>query len=76
MKLPQVSGPRLLRALERLGFYVKRQTGGHAIVVHREDSSRRAVIPLHGNKPIRPGTFRSILDGLQLSVETIKSKLS
>ena len=76
MPFLQVSGPRLIRVLEGLGFYVKRQTGGHAIVVHRDDPSRRGVIPMHGSKPIRPGTLRSILNGLQLSVETIKTKLS
>ena len=34
MKLPQVSGPRLIRELQARGFYVKRQTGGHAIPFH------------------------------------------
>lgn len=72
MQLPQVSGLRRIRALEGLGFYVKRQTGGHAIVVHREDPNRRAITPMHADEPIRPGTLRSILSGLQLSVETIK----
>jgi len=76
MQLPQVSGPRLIRALESLGFFIKRQTGGHAVIVHEEDPTRRAIIPVHGSKSIRPGTLRSILSGLQLSVETIKSKLS
>ncbi|MBI4384539.1 MAG: type II toxin-antitoxin system HicA family toxin [Nitrospinae bacterium] len=69
MKLPQISGPRLIRILEGWGFYVKRLTGGHAIMVHRDDPSRRAVIPVHGSKPIRPGTLRAILDGLQLSIQ-------
>jgi predicted RNA binding protein YcfA (HicA-like mRNA interferase family) len=76
MAVPQVSGARLIRALEGLGFYVKRQTGGHAIVVHRSDPTRRAVIPVHGNKVVRPGTLRAILDGLRLTVEEIKTKLT
>lgn len=72
---PQVSGQRLIRALEGMGFTVKRQTGGHAVLVHREDPSRRAIIPVHGSKPIRPGTLRSILSGLGLTVEEIRSRL-
>jgi predicted RNA binding protein YcfA (HicA-like mRNA interferase family) len=76
MALPQVSGARLIRALEGLGFYVKRQTGGHAIVVHRQDPRRRAVVPVHGGKAIKPGTLRAILDGLQLSVDDITTKLT
>lgn len=46
MKLPQVSGPRLIRDSQALGFYVKRQTGGHAVVVHQTDPKRRAIIPV------------------------------
>ncbi len=72
MKLPQVSGPRLIRDLKALGFHVKRQTGGHAVVVHQADPKRRAIIPVHGSKPIRPGTLRSILSGLQLTVDDLK----
>ena len=74
-RIPQVSGPRLIRALENLGFYVKRQSGGHAIVVHQIDSSRRAVVPIPGNKTVRLGTLRSILDGLQISIDELKSKV-
>ena len=72
MKLPQVSGPRLIRELQARGFYVKRQTGGHAVVVHQTDPRRRAVIPIHGSKPIRPGTLRSILSGLQLTADDLE----
>ena len=72
MSFPQISGPRLIRQFERLGFFIKRQTGGHAILVHREDASRRAVVPIHGNKPIRPGTLRSILEGARLTIDDIR----
>jgi len=72
MRLPQVSGTRLIRSLQLKGFFVKRQSGGHAIVVHRDDPKRRAVVPVHGSKPIRPGTLKSILSGLQLTVDDLK----
>lgn len=74
-RLPQVTGARLIRVLEGAGFSVKRQTGSHAIVVLRKDLSRRAIIPVHGSRSIRPGTLRSILAGLGLTVEELQQML-
>ena len=42
-------------------------------MVHKKDPLRRAVIPVHGSKPVRPGTLRSILKGAKLSVEEIRN---
>ncbi|MDP2941391.1 MAG: type II toxin-antitoxin system HicA family toxin [Candidatus Omnitrophota bacterium] len=59
--LPQLSGQRVVRALERAGFIVRRQKGSHVVLTHSQDLSRRAVIPLHGSKSVKPGTLRAIL---------------
>jgi len=72
-ELPQVSGERLVRALEKAGFFVKGKKGSHVVMVHEKDPLRRAVIPVHGSKPVRPGTFRAILKGTKLSVEEIRN---
>jgi predicted RNA binding protein YcfA (HicA-like mRNA interferase family) len=37
--------------------------------------SRRAVIPVHGSKSIKPGTLRAILKGCGISVEEFKDLL-
>lgn len=42
---------------------------------HATDVSRRAVVPLHGSQPIKPGTLRAILKGAGLSVEELKTLL-
>ena len=68
-KLPQVSGKEAIRALEKCGFFIKRQSGSHVIMRHRTDFSRRCIVPLHGSKSIKPGTLHSILKGTNLSVE-------
>ncbi len=73
--LPQVSGSRLVNALEKAGFVVLRQKGSHVLVRHRNDFSRRATIPVHGSKPIKPGTLRAILRGVQMDVEELKQLL-
>ena len=43
-KLPQVSGKNCLKALNKVGFFVKRQKGSH-IIVCRNDPFAEVVIP-------------------------------
>ena len=66
-KLPRgLSGKDVIRALERAGFYYKRQKGSH-IVLRRDSPFAQVVVPDH--KSIDTGTLASILDGAGLSVE-------
>ena len=66
-KLPRsLSGKEVVKALERAGFYVKRQKGSH-IVLRRDNPFAQVVVPDH--KSIDTGTLASILDGADLSVE-------
>jgi predicted RNA binding protein YcfA (HicA-like mRNA interferase family) len=74
-QLPQVPGQRLIRALQRAGFIVLRQAGGHAILRHVSDLSRRAIVPVHGSYPIKPGTLRAILKGANLTPEDLRELL-
>jgi predicted RNA binding protein YcfA (HicA-like mRNA interferase family) len=58
----------MLRALERAGFFVARTRGSHRIMAHRDDSSRYAIVPVHGNKDLKPGTLRNILKQAGLTI--------
>jgi predicted RNA binding protein YcfA (HicA-like mRNA interferase family) len=68
-RLPRVSGKEIIRALEKADLFIKRQKGSHVIMRHRTDLNRRCIIPLHGSKTIKPGTFLSILRGAGISIE-------
>jgi predicted RNA binding protein YcfA (HicA-like mRNA interferase family) len=72
---PQVSGQRVVRAFEKAGFVVRRQKGSHVILTHSNDLTRRAVVPLHGSKAVKPGTLRAILKGANISIEEFKELL-
>lgn len=74
-QLPQVTGERLVRALLKLGFVEARRTGGHAIVRHASDPTRRASIPMHGSKAVRPGTLRAILKGAGVTIDELNRAL-
>ena len=73
--LPQVSGQRVVRALEKGGFIVRRQRGSHVVLTHSHDLTRRVIVPLHGSKPVKPGTIRAILKGAGISFEEFKKLL-
>ena len=47
-KLPVISGRECIKALEKTGFYFKRQEGSH-IVMRRDDPFGQVVVPDHRN---------------------------
>ena len=67
-RLPQISGQQLVRALERLGFTVRRQHGSH-IILRRDDPFAQTVVPNH--RQIDRGTLRAILRQTGISVEDL-----
>ncbi len=71
-KLPQVSGPELVRALEKLGFSVRRQHGSH-IILRRDDPYAQTVVPSH--RQIDRGTLRAILRQTGITPEDLTSLL-
>ena len=60
-RLPSVSAPQVIRALEKAGFEVVRSAGSHRRLVHRTDSKRQTTVALHKGKDIPRGTLESIL---------------
>lgn len=67
-KLPTVSAREALRAIERDGWSLDRQSGSHAILQHPSKPGI-VVIPLHTRRPLKRGTLRGILSQAGLSVD-------
>jgi predicted RNA binding protein YcfA (HicA-like mRNA interferase family) len=65
-KLPRISGRECVKALDRAGFYFKRQTGSH-IILRRDDPFAQVVVPDH--KELDRGTLRAIIRHAGLSVD-------
>ena len=59
--LPSVSAARLIRALQRAGFFVHHATGGHYVLKHPDRPAVRVVVPCHGSANVKGGILRSIL---------------
>ncbi len=64
--LPQISGRECLKALNKVGFYLKRQEGSH-MVLRRDDPFSQLVVPDH--RELDRGTLRAIIRQAGLSVD-------
>jgi predicted RNA binding protein YcfA (HicA-like mRNA interferase family) len=68
-----VSGDRLVRALERLGYSVIRQKGSHVRMRHEGPPVHVITVPLHN--PLKTGTLHAILSEVaqmrSIDIETI-----
>jgi predicted RNA binding protein YcfA (HicA-like mRNA interferase family) len=71
-KLPSISGKECIKALEKIGFYQKRQESSH-IVMRRDEPFTQVVVPNHSE--IAKGTLRAIIRDIELSVEEFVSLL-
>ena len=63
-KLPSLKPKRVIRALERNGFYLHHVRGSHYFL---RKGDRNVVIPYH-TKGLKPGTLRAIIDQTGLTV--------
>ena len=64
-KLVPISGKKLCKILEKLGFEKAYGKGSH--VRYRHKDGRRTVIPVHSNEEIGIGLLREILKQIKLS---------
>lgn len=70
MKLPIISGKRLLKILLKNGHQVIRQRGSH-VLIRKYFANLQTVIPVHANEELGRGMLKSILNDLDLSVEDL-----
>lgn len=64
--LPRISGRECIKALQKAGFYIKRQEGSH-IILRRDNPFVQTVVPDH--KELDRGTLRAIIRQANLSVD-------
>lgn len=69
-KLPSVSGAKVAKALERLGFERKRQRGSHLIL---RRGPAVCVVPMH--REVDQGTLRGVLRQANVSAEEFVENL-
>jgi predicted RNA binding protein YcfA (HicA-like mRNA interferase family) len=70
--LPRISGKVCVKALEKAGFYFKRQHGSH-VILRRDDPYSQVVVPDH--KELDTGTLRAIIRQANLSISEFNNLL-
>ncbi len=73
-KLPVVRPAKVIKALERAGFYIHHSTGSHYILKSASDSTLRIVVPFH-NKDLKAGTLAAIIKQTGMSVDEFRKLL-
>jgi len=71
-KLPVISGPEAVKALQRAGFVVRRQRGSHVVLT---SGGRTVSVPVHGGRDLKPGTLRGLLRDAGLTVADLRCLL-
>lgn len=67
--LPAVKPRKLIKILEKVGFYKDHQTGSHVFLKHQNHKGV-VCVPFH-NKDLKRGTLHSILKQANLPVEKL-----
>ncbi len=65
-RLPRISGGDCVKALGKIGFYLKRQHGSH-MILRRDNPFAQVVVPNH--KELDRGTLRAIIRQAGLGVD-------
>ncbi|PIN89305.1 hypothetical protein COU60_04080 [Candidatus Pacearchaeota archaeon CG10_big_fil_rev_8_21_14_0_10_34_76] len=67
VKLVTISGKKMCKILEKLGFEKIQAKGSHVRFKHLD--GRRTVVPVHGNEDLGKGLLRTILNQIKLTKE-------
>jgi len=73
-RLPILSGRKVIRALEQIGFEVVRQKGSHVRLKHED--GRVVTVPVHVGQDISRGLLRKILRDAELTPQKLKDLLN
>jgi predicted RNA binding protein YcfA (HicA-like mRNA interferase family) len=66
-RLLPVTGRKMCRILEKLGFEKVHQVGSHARYIHTD--GRKTVVPFHGNEELSIGLIKEILKQVKITRE-------
>ena len=66
--LPSVKAKDFVKVIKKLGFYLDRQKGSHAIF--KNSHGDRVVVPLHSGKDLKQGTLMGMIQDIGIDKKT------
>ena len=73
MKVPRIEAEKMVRVVEKCGFFLVRQSGSDRI--YRNDKGKRIVVPYHSGKMLHPKLISSIMHDLEISLDEFEGLL-
>jgi len=70
MKLPRLTAKEIIKLIEKKGFVLVRQSGGHRI--YRNEKGVRITVPFHSEKILHPKIIKSIIADAELTEEDLE----
>jgi predicted RNA binding protein YcfA (HicA-like mRNA interferase family) len=72
-KLPRISAFEIIKVLEKIGFFLSRQSGSHKI--YKNKDGKRITVPYHSGKILHSKILKSILQDINLTIDEFKKLL-
>jgi predicted RNA binding protein YcfA (HicA-like mRNA interferase family) len=72
-KFPRLTARQIIAVLEKVGFFLARQSGSH--MIFKNPAGKRATVPYHASKTLHPKVLKSILREADLSTEDLEKLL-
>jgi len=66
-RLPRANVSQVIKAIEKLGFVLVRQSGSH--MIFKNNDGTRITVPYHSKQNLHPRIIKSIINDCKLSVE-------
>lgn len=70
----QIDGKKLVRALEKKGFFFVSQKGSHIKMARKENGAKTIVI-VPNHKLVKPGTLRNVLKRSRITESELRELL-
>jgi predicted RNA binding protein YcfA (HicA-like mRNA interferase family) len=64
---PSIKAKDFIKVIEKLGFYLDRQKGSHAI--YKDTHGNRVVVPIHSGKDLKQGTLMGMIKDIGIDKE-------
>lgn len=72
-KLPRVRAREIIKVLDKLGFFLSRQSGSHKI--YRNPEGKRTTVLYHSGKILHPKILKRIMEDAELEIKRLKELL-
>jgi predicted RNA binding protein YcfA (HicA-like mRNA interferase family) len=72
-KLPRITAREVEGAINKIGYYPKRQSGSH--IIYKNQDGKRITLPIHPEKIIHPKIIKRILIENNLTIKKFKEFL-